>query len=307
MCTQPRALPSARRAVDEELRAIDLACSRFRDDSELTRVNRCAGREVTIGPLLLEAVEAALRAARITDGDVDPTLGIALELAGYDRDFALLAPPADRSASGERAAAPAQLTGAERPRLHARARRDWSAVALDHERRVLRLPSTLRLDLGATGKALAADRAARAASRASGAGVLVSLGGDLAVAGAPPIGGWQVRVTDDHRAGASAPGQTVSIEAGAIATSSTTTRRWRHRGRDMHHILDPASGMPAAGPWRTVSVAAATCVDANVASTAALVRGERAEAWLASSGLPARLVTHEGRVLRVADWPEETA
>jgi thiamine biosynthesis lipoprotein len=74
----------------------------------------------------------------------------------------------------------------------------------------------------------------------------------------------------------------------------------------MHHIIDPGTGAPVESMWRTVSVAAATCVDANIASTAALVRGSSCVARLAESGLPARLVAQDGRVLRVAGWPAES-
>jgi thiamine biosynthesis lipoprotein len=79
-------------------------------------------------------------------------------------------------------------------------------------------------------------------------------------------------------------------------------RRWRSGEETVHHVLDPATGRPADGGWRTVSVAAATCLDANIASTAAIVRGPRAIGWLDSLGLPGRLVSDDGRVVRVAGW-----
>lgn len=161
----------------------------------------------------------------------------------------------------------------------------------------------MALDLGATAKALCADRAAAAAARATGAGVLVSLGGDIAIAGGAPAGGWTIHVTDDHRSGPEAPGQTIAIAGGGLATSSTTTRRWRHDGRLMHHILDPWTGSPATGPYRTVSVAAADCVRANTASTAAIVLGDGAPAWLTERALPARLVAHDGAVTVLGGWP----
>jgi thiamine biosynthesis lipoprotein len=132
--------------------------------------------------------------------------------------------------------------------------------------------------------------------------VLVSLGGDIAVDGPAPGAGWAVRVAEDHRAGPDAPGQTIALRSGALATSSTTVRRW---GPGAHHIIDPATGLPAEGPWRTVSVAAASCVDANIASTAAIVRGASAASWLAQRGMPARLVGRDGAVLEVAGWPRE--
>jgi thiamine biosynthesis lipoprotein len=163
----------------------------------------------------------------------------------------------------------------------------------------------VHLDLGATAKAWAADRAAAAAARANGCGVLVSLGGDIATSGPAPECGWRIRVTDDHRSDPSAPGQTVHIHSGGLATSSTAVRRWSHNGLSMHHIIDPATGTSVRTRWRTVSVAAARCTDANIATTAALVRGDSAPAWLEGLGLPARLLDWNERITTVGDWPAE--
>ena len=96
----------------------------------------------------------------------------------------------------------------------------------------------------------------------------------------------------------------VTITAGGLATSGTTRRRWRRGGRTVHHIVDPRTGDIPASRWRTVSVAAATCVDANTASTAAVVLGDAAPGWLAARGLPARLVDVDGAVSTTAGWPE---
>lgn len=293
--TVPGALSQARCEVESDLAAVDRACSRFRSDSELSRLNARAGRPMQASPLLIEALEVALRAAELTGGDVDPTVGRALELAGYDRDWRLLAAPADESEPD----APARP-----PALRIRVRSGWREVSLDRSTRRIRIPAGVRLDLGATAKAWAADRAADAAAT-SGCGVLVSLGGDIATSGPPPAGGWRIHVTDDHRSDASAPGQTVSILSGGLATSSTAVRRWSQDGRIMHHIIDPATGRPARSMWRTVSVAAATCTDANIATTAAFMRGEGAPAWLEQLGLPARLVDHDELVTTVGDWPAE--
>ncbi len=287
------ALAPARAAVERELAAVDLACSRFRDDSELVRVNERAGRPLHVGALLFEALELALDAARLTDGAVDPTVGRALELAGYDRDWAQLAPPREEPAP----------VAPEGPVLRLRERSGWRTVELDAATQTVRVPSGIHLDLGATAKAWAADRAARAASAASGCGVLVGLGGDIATTGAAPAEGWRVRVTDDHRSDPSAPGQTISIGSGGLATSSTSLRRWSHAGHTMHHIIDPATGLPARSCWRTVSVAAADCAQANIAATAALVRSREAVRWLAGLGLPARLQDEHGHVERTGDWP----
>ena len=287
LVTEAGALDRVRDAVERELEAIDLACSRFRDDSELSRLNAAAGRTVGIGPLLGEALAAALWAARATGGAVDPTVGGSMQRIGYDRDFASVA------------------RHGEAMRLVAERVPGWEVVELDAARGQVRVPRGVQLDLGATAKALAADRAAQAAREETEGGVLVSLGGDIAMAGPPPEGGWRVLVTDDHAAPLDAPGQVVSLTGGGLATSSTTVRTWERGRVVLHHIVDPATGLPAAGRWRTVSVGAATCVDANAVATACIVWGERAPEWLERHRLPARLVARDGKVLRVAGWPAD--
>ena len=136
-------------------------------------------------------------------------------------------------------------------------------------------------------------------------GALVAIGGDIAVAGRPPARGWLVRVTDDHRGPLDAPGQTVTMRDGGLATSSTSVRRWRRDGQQMHHIIDPLTGSPSQTPWRTVSVAAASCADANIATTAVLAKRANGAEWLRGQRLPARLVAQDGRVLSLAGWPAE--
>ena len=289
----PGALDAARAAVERELATIDRTCSRFRADSELSAVNARAGRPTQVSPLLVEALEVALRAAELTDGDVDPTVGRALELAGYDRDWRLLDPPC-----AQPLAVPAVTL-----RIHS----GWQTIALNRGSGSMLMPTGVKLDLGASAKAWAADRAAAAAQRAGGCGVLVGLGGDIATSGPSPEDGWRIRVTDDHRSDCSAPGQTVSIHSGGLATSSTAVRRWSHAGQTMHHIVDPSTGAPVRGTWRTVSVAAANCTDANIAATAALVRSQAGAGWLARQGLPARLVDTQGTVTAVGGWPCEAA
>jgi thiamine biosynthesis lipoprotein ApbE len=323
LVTDPGQLAEARRLLEADLDAVDRACSRFRPDSELMRLGAAAipagppgvnpasaspasaspagaspaGESTAqvsttqLSPLLAEAIAVALRAARLTDGDVDPTVAGAMSALGYDRDFALLA------AAGP----PVRLT--------VRAVPGWRQVRLDEQSRLLTLPLGVNLDLGATAKAWAADRSAARLAGALGCGVLVGLGGDIAVAGPPPEGGWRIRVQDvtgrpeDPPPG---PAAVVAIHGGGLATSSTTARRWRRGGDVLHHILDPRTGLPAAVYWRTVSVAAATCVDANTASTAAIIRGPQALDWLSNLGLPARLVDTAGNVRTVGGWPAET-
>ncbi len=286
--TDPTWLEQARALLESELAGIDAACSRFRQDSELVELSTAGGRPVRVSPLLAEAVGVALRAARLTDGAVDPTVGAAMEAIGYDRTFA------DVDADGP------GLT------IVVRSVPGWRAVHLDKATRMLTVPADVHLDLGATAKALAADRSAAIIGDALPCGVLISLGGDLAIAGPVPDGGWAVRVQDlpglpDEPADADAT--TISLTTGALATSSTAARRWVRGGQVLHHLLDPRTGLPARSPWRTVSVAAATCVDANIASTATIVRGQAGLRWLTSLGLPARCVGVDGRVRTLSGWP----
>ncbi len=301
--TAEAALPEACAAVAAATNTFDAACSRFREDSELMTLERAAGRPVLVSPTLLDALQVAVRAAVLTDGDVDPTLGAALVDLGYDRDFATgLDDEFGRTHRNDDSVTVRRQHTPSPPRLGAVP--GWRTIRINPEASTVTVARGIRLDLGATAKALASDRAAVAASRATGgAGVLVALGGDIATAGPAPDGGWRVRVTDDHRAGVEAPGQWVTVLDGGLATSSTVVRRWHHNGEQVHHLLDPSSGRPASGDWRTVSVAAASCVDANIASTAAVVRGPRAPRWLESLGLPSRLVSDSGYALHLAGWP----
>jgi thiamine biosynthesis lipoprotein len=280
-------IDSATEAVRTELGDIDRACSRFRDDSDLSRLNAAPGTWVRVAPLLVTAVEVALRAADLTGGMVDPTLGGLMIRLGYDRDFG------DLRFDGE-------------PVLRSSTwiwTRDWRDIDVRRDRSEIRIPRGISLDLGSTAKALAADRAAERASETTAAPVLVSLGGDVAVAGDAPEGGWPVGIAD-HHASTPEPGETVAIVSGGLASSSTTARRWLRGGQSFHHLIDPRTGAPAVEVWRTVSVCAATCVDANTASTASIVLGEDAPRWLSGQDLPARLVRRAGDVERVAGWPE---
>ena len=288
--TDPAVLAAARSMLEADLADLDVACSRFRADSELVALDRAGGRPVELSPLLASAVAVALRAAELTDGDVDPTVGEAIVAAGYDRDFSLV--PPDGPALN----------------LVIKAVPGWRQVRLDPATRTLAMPPGTRLDLGATAKAWAADRAAARIAAELGCGVLVGLGGDIAVAGAAPDTGWRIRVQDvtgRPEEAPDGPSRVVAITSGGLATSSTTARRWRRGGSVLHHILDPRTGLPPAPVWRTVSVTAATCADANAASTAAIIRGDQAAGWLAAIGLPARLVDVSGRVETVAGWPAE--
>ena len=299
LVTDPGGIDGACVLLREELDAIDRACSRFRPDSELWRVNQAHGRTLRVSALLAEAVAVALAAADITDGDVDPTCGRSLVRLGYDRDFA---------------AARQDTSPLARPAVPAAG---WQAVELDRGRREIKMPAAVMLDLGATAKALAADRAATRIAATLNCGVLVNLGGDLSVAGEPPDQGWLVGIVDNYgfdgaevADGPALPcpplhDAVVAIRDGGLATSSTKVRAWSRGTARLHHIIEPSTGMPVNSCWRTVSVAAATCVAANTASTAAVIRGERAPGWLASQHLPARMVRRGGEVVTVAGWPAD--
>jgi thiamine biosynthesis lipoprotein len=292
----PGRLEAARAEATRVLAAVDRACSRFRLDSDLVRANHAAGSWVRVHPLLVAALTAALTAADETGGLVDPTLGRALEDLGYDRDFAELPAPAHgpQAAAPFPASSPASLPQPLRPGA-------WREVDVDPQGAV-RVPAGVVLDLGAVGKAFAADLVAGSVARVVGADCVVSLGGDVAVGATPDSPGhpWQVAVAEGP---ADRPAQLVVLDRGGMATSTTTHRRWQHGDRTVHHLLDPRTGRPVERSWRTVAVAAANCVAANTATTASLVLGAAAPAWLADRGLPARLVGQDGAVTVLGGWP----
>jgi len=261
------------------LARVDSAASRFRRDSALSKANANAGRPVPVPRLLVDLVAAGLDAAEQTGGLVDPTVGVALGRLGYDRDIAAIAPDGPGITAGPSAAS-------------------WREVRLDREVGLLTVPIGASLDLSATAKAYIADHAAHALARRYDTAVLVELGGDLAVAGNRPLG-WCVDVAE--RAGDA--GQHVLVRHGGMATSTTVIRQWRRGGAPVHHIVDPRTGRPAAGPWRTVSVYAPCALAANTASTAAIVLGEGALDWFADRNLAARFVAQDGTVTAVGSWP----
>ncbi|MEV0401130.1 FAD:protein FMN transferase [Actinoallomurus sp. NPDC050550] len=351
--TEPDRLAVARAAVDRVIRDVDAACSAYRDDSDLARVNAGSGYAVRVSTTFLEVLQAALRAAELTGGLVDPTavgrsagaVGLSVgteitrpnDVAAFRTGTETGRSPRTEDASPNNAPAfrtnteTGQSAGTEdtRPndiaafRAGAEAGRsrlgpgfavptgkDWRSIEIIPASTTVSVPRGLTLDFGAVGKAFAADRAAAEASAAAGCGVLVALAGDIAVAGPVPVNGWPVRVADDHRLrsdGGLPPGQDITLRApGGLATSSLAVRTRRMAdGRTVTHIVDPRTGMPVRGPWRTVSVSAGTCVDANTASTAALVRGHGAGGWLARHGLPSRLVHADGWVHTIVGWPDD--
>jgi thiamine biosynthesis lipoprotein ApbE len=281
--TEASCLAEAAMILNDELDRIDRIASRFRADSELMQLQRSPGRGAPASPGLCEAVGVALALAEVTNGLIDPTVGTAMRNLGYDRDFQAIA-----GGVAGRVPPPRPVPG-------------WRLVVMDAEAGTIDFPPGVELDLGASAKALAVDRVAERVGQLPGCGVLVSIGGDIAVAGNVPPSGFAVGVTDVCTD--PVPDETVAVHAGGVATSGTAKRRWKLGSADVHHIVDPATGLPAVSPWRTVTVCARDCVQANGAATAALVMGATGFDWLASLGLAARLVTSDGEVTRTPAWP----
>ncbi|MDO9378347.1 MAG: FAD:protein FMN transferase [Nocardioidaceae bacterium] len=278
------ALPMARVFLEDLLDDVDRAVSRFRPSSDLSRVNAAAGRMVAVSPLTLRLVDVALDAARSSGGLTDPTVGAHVVAAGYDRDIADLRDRTDVVAG--RAAVPA----------------GWAGVRVDRDLRRVGVPDGVRLDLGATAKAWTADEAALQVARRLHTPVLVEIGGDVAVRTSADR---PFTVAVSERAGDAA--ELVAVHHGGVATSSTTARRWTRADGPAHHVVDPRTGRPAEGAWRTVSIWAPTAVEANAASTAMICLDRAAgAAFLDDRGLPARLVTHDGTVEHTLAWPRQS-
>ena len=267
--TQPEHLRAARMLLDAELALVEQAASRFRAGTEILALNDAAGSgPVVVSPVLLDLVTCALTADAMTDGACDPTVGDALISMGYDRDF--------------------DAIHDVDPAIVARPAPGTSGIVVDRTASTVDLPEGVHLDLGATAKARAADRAAESIATALGCGVLVDLGGDLRTAGSPPSAGWQIGITTEARSGSTAAVDEVIAVTDEVA----------------HHVIDPASGRPADRVWSMVTVAASTCVLANTLSTASLVWGEDALFELPQRSMAARLVRPDGSVERVGGWPE---
>lgn len=283
---RPEGLATARSIAKGVLDDVDVVCSRFRADSDLSRVNANPGRWVEVDPLLLEAVRVACVAAEQTDGLVSPLLGRTLVQLGYDRDFAQLRDRGEVDDWTDSWAGDAPASDA------------WRAIEAGQG--MLRIPDGSALDLGCTGKAWAADLIATAYEHYGLGPAIVSVGGDLRIA-APDGTPWPVAVSEHPGAG---PETVVGLDRGGLATSSTQVRRWTHRGVRRHHLLDPRTGAPVDETWRTVTAVGDTCVAANTATTTALVLGHDAPDWLAARDVTARLVSREGAVRTVGSWPE---
>jgi thiamine biosynthesis lipoprotein len=246
-------------AAEAEFHRLERLLSRFRDDSELSRLNRDGA--IDAGPDLLRVTLLALAARDRTGGRFDPTVHDAVVAAGYDRSFELV--PAERSEPAS--AAPC-----------------GGSVLVDGSR--IELVDGVRLDLGGIGKGYASDRAAELLATAGPC--LVNAGGDLAVRG----GAWPVGVQTAEGS------MTLELSAGALATSGRDRRHWRRAGRELHHLIDPATGTVAGGDLLRVTVVAADAADAEVWAKALFLAGADAAAAEADErGVPCVLVTTAGR------------
>ncbi len=267
------------RVIDE----IDATCNRFRADSELSRLNASAGATLTVSTTLLEALAAAEAAFTVTDGLCDPTVLPALLAWGYDRDYDLIRERTDLIEPDVKGA----------PGL--------AALTVDRRARTVSLAPGCQLDLGASAKAFAADRIADEIGARGG--VVVEIGGDVAVRGTGPDGPWVIGVADRLTITGDEP--RVRVTGGGVATSSIATRVWRVGARLVNHIIDPRTGLVADGPYATATVAADRCVIANAFATAALLWGEDAPYRIAQAGWSGRLVRRDGTVEFVGGWPVE--
>jgi thiamine biosynthesis lipoprotein len=265
------------------LDAFDTSCNRFREDSELSRLNERRGATTPISPTLELALAAALRAAAVTDDLVDPTVLPALLALGYDRDFDELA---TLDSLHELGAVPAMGP---------------TSIHLDLDEHAVTLDPPCQLDLGASAKALVVDLIAN--DVADSGGVVVELGGDVAVRGDGPDGPWTIGVSDRLVLDGREP--RIAFRHGGIATSSTTSRTWRVGEQTVNHIVDPRTGLCARGLLTTATVSASDCVLANAFATAALLWDEDASYHIAQAGWSARLVRRDGSVEFVGGWPDD--
>ena len=220
--------------VEAEFERLEALLSRFRPDSELSRLNREGSVEA--GPDLLRVTALAVEARERSGGLFDPTVLDAVVAAGYDRSFELV--PADGPAGngGARCGGGIRIAG----------------------RRIELEPGT-HLDLGGIAKGYAVDRAVELL--AAYGPCLVNAGGDLAVRG----GSWPVGVDGSV---------TLELSRGAIATSGRDRRRWSRGGEELHHLIDPATGRPAESGLLRVTVVAPSAVEAEVLAKIAFLGGE---------------------------------
>ncbi|NUS75342.1 MAG: FAD:protein FMN transferase [Streptomyces sp.] len=269
--------PELLERAKERIAALERLWSRFRPDSDLSRINSGAGQAVSVAPETVEVVRRAVEAWELTGGLFDPTVLTALEAAGYDRTFTKVADSHDPAASA------GPVPGC--PGIVA----DGDSVLV---------PEGTRLDLGGIGKGYAADLVAYELRTAGVAGALVNLGGDVRVSGVPPTeAGWIVSVADPWQGGEDLV--SLAVAEGAVATSSRLRRRWRRGGQEAHHLIDPRTAAPAAGDIAAVTVVAQQAHWAEILAKAALIAGPGpGTELLAAQGAAGLLALHDTTLLR---------
>lgn len=259
--TGDRTFRRAAAKVEHVFRREDRRFSRFRSDSELSRVNVTAGQWVEVSHPFAVLTERSLRAAIETDGLFDPTVLPALAAAGYDRDWRDVEARGDEE-DEELAAIRRDFTALMIK--NSTACGAWREIELDGQN--LRIPEGAALDFGGIAKGWTVDRAASKLPNLRWA--IVNAGGDLRVAGTPPRAGVDVGIEDPHDASVEA--LRIGLSAGALATTSVTVRAW---GEGNHHVIDPRTSLPAMTEVVQATVWSETCADAEVWSKAALLRG----------------------------------
>ena len=262
---------------------MDRACSRFDRESELSRLNASPNVVTSVSPTFGHALRTALTVADLTNGLVTPTILPALRAAGYDRDYDAFVRETPVEDAGPVPVAP------------------LSAVHFDEVDQTVWLEPGCELDLGATAKALTADLVAN--DMAQFGGVVVEIGGDVAVRGNGPDGPWAIGVSDQLNITGTEP--RISIAHGGVATSSLTTRTWATTTGRANHIIDPRTGTSATGPIATATVTAGSCVLANAFATAALLWGNDAANRLEKAGWSGRLVGFDREIIYAGGWPRE--
>jgi len=277
------ALDFAIERLDHWLGEVDAAVNRFIPNSELSRLNASHGEALNYSPTFDLCLTTALAAYEQTQGACSPTVLPSLLALGYDRDFYEI--ESDQAI----ALSPTQ------PAL------GLDAIVIDREAKTVRLLDDCQLDFGATAKALTCDLIANEVAPVSG--VVVEIGGDVAVRGEGPDGLWAIGVSDSLQA--TENDLRLGLSNAGVATSSRVIRAWRAGGKPQNHIINPFSGDCANGPYGSASVVAASCAEANSFSTAALVWGEEASYYIAQAGLAARLVRINGTIDLVGAWPRE--
>ena len=255
--------------VIAQLDSYESAWSRFRPDAELTRLGAGNGAPTVVSHPTAMLIERAVWAWRRTGGRFDPTVLHAVCAAGYDRSFSEELPPDAPGTPAADAAAAAMSPVGFRPTAAGSIDvpvPGCDGIDVDPLVDLVRLPVGVAIDPGGIGKGLAADLAATAAVDGGADGAMVSIGGDLRVAGAAPPEGWEVEL--DHHI---APVARINLHSGALATSSTLRRRWRTATGTAHHVIDPRTGRSTGGPLVACSVVAGEAWWAEALATALLV------------------------------------